>query len=78
MPKRRTEPGVRKGKRSLLASHTRCKCSLETTHNLAKVKPGIKVNKVFQMLESDVPKVPKHAEGKWEGVINKKKKIKFT
>ena len=28
-----TEPGVRKGKRSLLASHTRCKCSMETTHN---------------------------------------------
>ena len=25
-----TEPGVRKGKRSLLASHTRCKCSMET------------------------------------------------
>ena len=28
-----TEPGVRKGKRSLLACHTRCKCSMETTHN---------------------------------------------
>ena len=25
--------GVRKGKRSLLACHTRCKCSMETTHN---------------------------------------------
>ena len=24
-----TEPGVRKGKRSLLACHTRCKCSME-------------------------------------------------
>ena len=28
-----TEPGVRKGKRSLLACHTRCKCSIETAHN---------------------------------------------
>ena len=32
-PKMGTEPGVRKGKRSLLACHTRCKCSMETTHN---------------------------------------------
>ena len=31
-PKWGTEPGVRKGKRSLLASHTRCICSMETTH----------------------------------------------
>ena len=30
VPKRGMEPGVRKGKRSLLASHTRCKCSMET------------------------------------------------
>ena len=36
-PKIGTEPGVRKGKRSLLASHTRCKCSMETTHNSVKV-----------------------------------------
>ena len=28
-----TEPGVRKGKRSLPACHTRCKCSMVTTHN---------------------------------------------
>ena len=35
-------PGVRKGKRSLLASHTRCKCSMETTHNSVKVKLGYK------------------------------------
>ena len=28
-----TEPGVRKGKRSLLACHSRSKCSMETTHN---------------------------------------------
>ena len=35
-----TEPGVRKGKRSLLACHTRCKCSMETTRNSVKVKVG--------------------------------------
>ena len=34
------EQGVRKGKRSLLASHTRCKCFMETTHNSVKVKLG--------------------------------------
>ena len=45
VPKWGTEPGVRKGKRSLLASHTRCKCSMETTHNSVKVKLGIKVMK---------------------------------
>ena len=33
VPQWGTEPGVRKGKRSLLACHTRCKCSMETTHN---------------------------------------------
>ena len=27
------EPGVRKGKRDLLACHTRCKCSMETTRS---------------------------------------------
>ena len=46
VPKRGTEPGVRKGKRSLLASHTRCKCSMETTRNSVMVKPGIKVMKI--------------------------------
>ena len=30
-------PGVRKGKRSLLASHYRCKCSMEAIHNSMKV-----------------------------------------
>ena len=30
VPKGGTEPGVRKSKRSLLACHTRCKCSMET------------------------------------------------
>ena len=33
VPKWGTEPGARKGKRSLLACHTHCKCSMETTHN---------------------------------------------
>ena len=36
-PKRGTEPGVRKGKRSLLAINTRCKCSIETTRNSVKL-----------------------------------------
>ena len=49
-PKMGTEPGVRKGKRSLLASHTRCKCSMETTHNSVKVKLGIKVMKLVDSL----------------------------
>ena len=31
-----TEPGVRKGKRSLVACHTRCKCSMETTMEKSK------------------------------------------
>ena len=50
VPKWGTEPGVRKGKRSLLASHTRCKCSMETTHNLVEVKFGIKVMKLVESL----------------------------
>ena len=50
VPKRGTEPGLRKGKRSLLAYHTRCKCSIETTHNLVKVKLGIKVMKLVEIL----------------------------
>ena len=33
VPKRGKEPDVRKGKRSLLACHTRCKCSMETKYN---------------------------------------------
>ena len=33
VPQWGTEPGVLKGKRSLLACHTRCKYSMETTHN---------------------------------------------
>ena len=43
-------PGVRKGKHSLLASHTRCKCSMENTRNSVKVKPGIKVMKLVESL----------------------------
>ena len=49
-PKWGTEPGVRKGKRSLLASHTRCIFSMETTHNLVNVKLGIKVMKLVESL----------------------------
>ena len=49
-PKKGTEPGVRKGKRSLLACYTRCKCSMETTHNSVKVKLGIKVMKLVESL----------------------------
>ena len=45
-----TETGVRKGKRSLLACHTRCKCSLESTRNSVKVKVGIKVMKLVESL----------------------------
>ena len=41
--KRGSKPGVRKGKRSLLACQTRCKCSIETTRNSVKVNLGIKV-----------------------------------
>ena len=42
------EPGVPKGKRSLLTCHTHCKCSLETTHNSVKVNLGIKVIKLVK------------------------------
>ena len=44
--KRGAETGVRKGKRFLLAWHTRCKCSMVTTHILVKVKLGINVMKI--------------------------------
>ena len=47
-PKKGMELGDRKGKRSLLAIHTRCKCSMETTHNSVKVKLGIKVMKLVE------------------------------
>ena len=50
VPKWGTEPGVLKGKRSLLACHTRYKCSMETTHNSVKVKVGIKVMKLVERL----------------------------
>ena len=50
VPKRGTEPGVRKGKLSLLACHTRCKYSMETTHNSVKVKIGIKVITLVESL----------------------------
>ena len=50
VPKWGTEPGVRKGKRSLLACHTGCKCSMETTRNSVKVKVGLKVMKLVECL----------------------------
>ena len=50
VPKHWTEPCVRKGKCSLLACHTRCKCSMETTHTSVKVKVGIKVMKLVESL----------------------------
>ena len=43
------EPGVRKGKRSLLSWHIRRKCSMETTHNSVKVKVGNKVMKLVEV-----------------------------
>ena len=42
-----TEPGIRRGKHSLLVYHTRCKCSMDTTHNYEKVKLGIKVKSLI-------------------------------
>ena len=50
VPKWGTEPGVRKGKRSLLACHTRFKCSIEPPRNSMKVKLGIKVMKSMKSL----------------------------
>ena len=50
VPNRGTEPGVRKGKCSLLACHNRCKCSMETTHISVKVRLGIKVMKLVESL----------------------------
>ena len=49
VPKRGTEPGVRKGKRSLLTCHIRCKCSMETTRYSVKVKLG---NRIMRLVES--------------------------
>ena len=41
VPKRGADPRVRKGRRSLLACHTGCICSIDTTCNSVKVKFGI-------------------------------------
>ena len=49
-PKNETEPGVRKGKPSLLSCHTRCECSILTTRNSVKNKLSIKVMKVVESL----------------------------
>ena len=43
------EPGVQKGRRSLLACQTHYKCSMETIRNSVKVIIG---NKVIQLVES--------------------------
>ena len=45
-----TELGVPKGKRPLMACHTRCQCSIETTSNSMKVKLGIKFMKLVKSL----------------------------
>ena len=47
-----TEPGVWKGKRSLLSYPIRYKCSMETTRNSVKVKLGIKVMKLVESMIS--------------------------
>ena len=52
VPKRGTEQGFWKDKRSLLACHIRCKCSMEITHNSEKVKIGINVMKLVESLIS--------------------------
>ena len=49
-PKTRTEPGVRKAKRSLLACHIGCKCSMETSRTSVNVKLGIKVMNLVEIL----------------------------
>ena len=49
VPKRK-EPGVQKGKRSLLVCNTRCKCSMETIRDSVKVKLGIKVMGLVESL----------------------------
>ena len=54
------ELGVWKGKRSLLAFHTRCKCSIETNRNSVKVKFGIKVMELV-LVESLIG---------WEVIVN--------
>ena len=40
-----TGPGVLRSRRSVLACHTLCECSMETTRNSVKVKLGIRVMK---------------------------------
>ena len=48
VPKWGTEPGVRKGKRSLVASHTRCKCSMENSNTWAKTAVGKAYTQVWK------------------------------
>ena len=66
MPLKGTELGVQKGKRSLLTSHIRCKCSMETTHNSVKFKLGIKVIKFVENLIS------------WEATVGQRSECLLT
>ena len=45
-----TEPGVQKGKRSLLSCHTCCECSMKTSRNSVKVTLGIQAMKLVKSL----------------------------
>ena len=65
-PKKGDGTGVRKGKGSLLVSHTRFKCSMETTHNSVKVKLGIKVMKLVESLIG------------WEGTVGQGSECHLT
>ena len=71
VPKREMEPGVRKGKYSLLASHTRRKYSMETTHYSVMVKVGIKVMKLVESLceKSLLIKDQNVIQHSWEGYL---------
>ena len=48
--KKGTKLGVRKGKRSPLACHTHCKCSIKDIRISVKVKLGIKVMQLGKSL----------------------------
>ena len=50
IPKKRDRIRCPEGKRLLLACHTRCKRSVETIRNSAKVNLGIKVMKLVESL----------------------------
>ena len=50
VPKRGKELGVRKGKCSLLACHTCCKCSMESTYNSVNGNLDVKVMQLVERL----------------------------